>query len=73
MVNSGNTGGPYFGGATLSYVCSTGFDSADNPITCVCDTTGDVPAVWNCSGVNFANTCQTGKNTVAAKYVVISK
>jgi len=57
MVTSGNTGGPYFSGAILAYMCNTNFDSTNNPLMCMCDTTGTVPA-WDCSDVNFSTTCR---------------
>jgi len=57
MLTSGETGGPYFSGAMLAYMCETNFDSTDNPLLCMCNTVGATP-MWNCGGVDFDTTCQ---------------
>ena len=59
IVVSGNTGGPYFDGHVINYMCSTDFATTNAPISCTCDVTTDPnnPA-WSCSPMFTTPICR---------------
>ena len=59
IVVSGNTGGPYFDGHMINYMCSSNFATTDGAISCTCDVTTDPDNPdWSCSPVFTTPICR---------------